>query len=149
MRPDATVVIAAALDALDELASGRTDPDEMLRLRSVATVLRVLGQEWDGGAARRVATIEDYRRALGEARRALGGELADRVDRQLDEVDPGHLDLRLSTLDRALDELRGTVIEVQIELETDADPESADLRAALWRAAYDDAAMDDRHGAFW
>jgi hypothetical protein len=148
VRPDAPLVIGAALDTLDELASERTDPGEILRLRSVATVLRVLGQEWDDGVAKRVAAIGCYRRALGGARPLLGGDLASRLDRQLEEPDPSHLDLRISALDRTLDGLRSSVIEVQIALEA-AGTDGGEARARLWKAADDDAAMDDRHGAFW
>jgi hypothetical protein len=149
VRPDAPLVIRAALATLDELAAGRGDQGDLVRLHSVATLLRVLGDEWDDGAAVRVAAIHRYRLIFTRARALVGDNLAGRLGRLIDAVDISALDLRISALDRTLDELRESVIELQIALEASEGTDERAVLAELWRVAYDDAAMDDRHRAFW
>jgi hypothetical protein len=149
MRPDAPVAIRAALATLGELAAGRTDHDEVARLYSVSTLLRVLGEEWDAAAAMRVAAIARYRGVLHRARPLVGGALGARLDGVLTQIDGEDPDLRISALDRTLDDIRSAVIELQTEFERSERPKDRDLLVELWDAAYEEAGMDDRHGAFW
>jgi hypothetical protein len=149
MRPDPPFVMRAALKSLEEIAAGQTDAGEISRLRGVMSLLAIVQGEWDTCASRRVAGIAHYSQVVREGVRLLGGERGDHLRQVLLAVEGAASDLRISSLEKRLDQLRMAVIDLQTWLEDTEGPGTRELLSAIWRAEYEDAKSEDRNRSFW
>jgi hypothetical protein len=149
VRPDPPFVMRAALDTLEEIAAGQTDPQEAFRLRGVMSVLSVVRSEWDTCASSRVAGINRYSDIVRQGSRLMVGERQESLRQVLAAVDETASDLRISSLEMTLDRLRTAVIDLHAWLEDMEEPEARELLSAVWRAEYDDAKSEDRNRSFW
>jgi hypothetical protein len=139
----------AALNSLEEIAAGQTDPQESFRIRGVMSLLATLQREWDTCASSRVAAIARYARVVRDGAQLMEGEGAEELRRVLLMVDEAASDLRISSLETTLDQLRVAVIDLQAWAEDTEGPGMQELRAAIWWAEYEDAKSEDRNRSFW
>jgi hypothetical protein len=139
----------AALKSLEEIAAGQTDPQESFRIRGVMSLLATLQKEWDTCASSRVAAIARYTGVIREGARLMPGEGGEELRRVLLMVDEAASDLRISSLEMTLDQLRGAVIGLQAWAEDAEGPGIQELRTAIWLAEYEDAKSEDRNRSFW
>jgi hypothetical protein len=150
VRPDPPLVIRRALKTLEAIAAGRTDTQEISGIRGVMNLLSMLENEWDVCASSRMDRILRYREIIHR-----GSSWLDEDDRQeelmpaLAAADLGEVDLRISSLEMALDTLRTAVGSLQGWLEESDDPTGRALLVDIWRAEYADAVADDRNHPFW
>jgi hypothetical protein len=149
MRPDAPFVMRSALKTLEEIAAGQSDAQEVSRLRGVMSLLSIVQSEWDTCASSRVAGISRYTDIVRQASLVMSGERQERMRRVLASVEEAAADLRISSLEATLDQLRSAVIDLQSWLEDVDDPEARELLTALWQAEYEDAKTEDRNHSFW
>jgi hypothetical protein len=149
MRPDPPLVMRAALKSLEEIAAGQTDAQEISRLRGVMSLLAVVQREWDTGASSRVAGIARYTQVLREGSRLMTGERGEPLRQVLLAVEETASDLRISSLEKSLDQLRMAVIDLQAWLEVTEGPGTRELLSAIWQAEYEDAKSEDWNRSFW
>jgi hypothetical protein len=127
VKPDVAVALGKIGQALLVQIGPEIKEDYAQRSALVATMLlQCAAEEWDRAAARRVeenqALRELFRRAAVEDEE-LKEELAEAA-RGSDE------DLRISALDRANDELRALLIELQVYAEAHG---ATELEDVIWR----------------
>jgi hypothetical protein len=139
----------AALKSLEEIAAAQTDPQESFRIRGVMSLLATLQKEWDTCASSRVAAIARYTGVIRDGARLTTGEREEELRRILLTVDEAASDLRISSLETTLDQLRGAVIGLQSWAEDAEGPGIQELRTAIWQAEYEDAKNEDRNRSFW
>jgi hypothetical protein len=149
VRPDPPFVMRAALQTLEEIAASQTDAQEAFRLRGVMSLLSVVQSEWDTCASSRVAGISRYSDIVRQGARLMLGERHESLRHVLAAVEEAASDLRISTLEMTLDQLRVAVTDLQAWLEDAEGPEARQLLSAIWRAEYDDAKSEDRNRSFW
>jgi hypothetical protein len=149
MRPGPPQVMQAAVKVLEEVSLGMTDEQEITRLRGVITLLSILQGEWDTCASARVAAISRYTDIVRGGSLLTEGDRRERLNLALARVDGASSDLRISSLEATLDQLRTTIIELQRWLEDSDGPEHAALRTEIWRAQYEDARNEDRNTPLW
>jgi hypothetical protein len=139
----------AALKSLEEIMAGQTDAQEIFRLRGVMSLLAIVQGEWDTCASSRAAGIARYTEVVREGARLMTGERGNQLRQVLLAVEEASPDLRISSLEKALDQLRMAVIDLQAWLEDTEGPGSRELLSAIWRAEYEDAKSEDRNRSFW
>jgi hypothetical protein len=149
MRPDAPFVMRGALKTLEEVAAGQTDAQVASRLRGVMSLLSIVQSEWDTCASSRVAGISRYTDIVRQASFVMSGERQEHLRQVLASVEEAAADLRISTLEMSLDQLRMAVIDLQAWLEEIEGPAARELLSAIWRAEYEDAKSEDRNHSFW
>jgi hypothetical protein len=149
MRPDPPFVMRAALQSLEEIAAGQTEAQEISRLRGVMSLLAIVQGEWDTCASSRVAGVARYAEVVREGARLMTGERGEQLRQVLLRVEEAAPDLRISSLEKTLDQLRMAVIDLQAWLEDAEGPGSRELLSAIWRAEYEDAKSEDRNRSFW
>jgi hypothetical protein len=149
VRPDPPFVMRAALKSLEEIAAGQSDPQESFRLRGVMSLLATLQGEWDTCASSRVAAIARYTKVVRDGTRLMTGQQADQLRQVLLTVEQSASDLRISSLEKSLDQLRMAVIDLQAWVEDNEGPGRRELASAIWQAEYEDAKSEDRNRSFW
>jgi hypothetical protein len=97
----------------------------------IATMLLMVGDEWDRGASRRV---EENTR-LRELFRAAISWVNDPSlkGRLLELVQTTDGDLRISALEASNSRLRGALIDLQAHVELQSNPEARRIEASIWR----------------
>lgn len=134
MKPDVSMAaheLARRLreDLLPELAGFHANVAAM-----GAAMLEMIGDEWDGAAARLVAENRAIRALFGHA-----GALLD--DKDLTQASQGEdKDLRISALTAANDTLRARLTDVQAHVEHADRKELASLETAIWDVLRDSVA---------
>jgi hypothetical protein len=113
------------------------------------SLLATLQREWDTCASSRVAAIARYSEVLRDGARFVTGERKEELRRVLLKADEAASDLRISSLETALDQLRVAVIDLQAWAENTEGPGMQELRTAIWQAEYEDAKSEDRNRSFW
>jgi hypothetical protein len=149
MRPAPPIVIRGALKALEELAAGRTDEQEISRILGLMAVLSMLEDEWDVCASSRMTGIVRYSDIVRRGSVLVDRTRHERLDRALATVEAAPIDLRISSLETKLDLLREAITDLQSWLEDSRDPAALALLAEVWQAEYEDARADARNGLFW
>jgi hypothetical protein len=139
----------AALKSLEEISAGQTDAQAGFRLRGVMSLLAIVQREWDTCASSRVGTINRYTDIVRRGAHLMAGDRGEKLRQVVVSVEAGASDLRISALERSLDQLRSAVIDLQTWLEGTEGPEAEELLAAIWRAEYEDAKTEDRNRSFW
>jgi hypothetical protein len=139
----------AALQSLAELSAEQTDAQAGFRLRGVMSLLAIVQREWDTCASNRVGAINRYADVVRRGARLMAGDRGEDLRRVVASVEAGASDLRISALERNLDQLRSAAIDLQTWLEAADGPEAEELLAAIWRAEYEDAKSEDRNRSFW
>jgi hypothetical protein len=147
MRPDPPTVLRAATRSLGELAAVQATDQDAFRLRGLMSLLAMLEQEWDTGAARRVAGISRYAALVRRGAELVPDAQREHLRQAL--VGTETPDLRISALEATLDRLRAAVIDLQGWLEDAELPAERELLTALWQAEYEDAKSEDRNSSFW
>jgi hypothetical protein len=149
MRPDPPFVMGEALKTLEAIAAGQTDAQEIFRLRGVMSLLAIVQKEWDTCASSRAGAIARYSDIVRKGSRLMAGERGEQLRHVLLSVEEEASDLRISALEKSLDQLRSAVIDLQAWLEASEGPEAEELLSTIWRAEYEDAKSEDRNRSFW
>ncbi len=97
----------------------------------IASILSIIGEEWDRAASRRTEENDAIRKLFRE-----GGSLVNDVtlkSRLLALADTRDDDLHISALEKNNCELRAALIELQAQVETQSGPEARRIEAAIWK----------------
>ena len=131
MRPDVTLVLERTLAQLAMELMPTLQPSYRQGTLGVQlALLAAIREEFDRAAARRVEENQALRSLLSR-----GAELAETsglAERLHAAADTGDRDLQVSALQRANDELRALLIELQTELESRDDGAARTLAGNVW-----------------
>jgi len=105
---------------------------EQARLWMLKTQTGLVHRDWDEAASLRVAEIESLIILLRRGAELVPPALRATLRETSDQADNGKRDLRVSALESTLDRLRHALIELQIWLETSADPLAVALLGETW-----------------
>ena len=127
MKPDVAVALGKIGQALLVQIGPEIKAEYAQRSALVATMLlQCAAEEWDRAAARRV----EENQALRELFRGTAVEHEGLRERLAEAARGSDDDLRISALDRANDELRALLIELQVYAETHG---ATELEDTIWR----------------
>lgn len=132
MKPDVPVVLGKVAQTLlvqigPEITSGYAQGSALV----ASMLLQAASEEWDRAAARRVEENEALRRLFREAHDTVGDP---DLERRLAEAGAGSDDdLKLSSLDRSNDALRGLLISLHAHVEELSSAAAREVEQQIWR----------------
>jgi hypothetical protein len=132
VKPDVPVVLGKVGQALLAQIGPEIRAEYTRSTALVATLLlQCVAEEWERGAARRVEENAALRALFREARAAVAdASLRERLREASEGRDD---DLRLSTLDRSNDALRGLLVELHAHVEEQEGETARVAETAIWR----------------
>jgi hypothetical protein len=131
MRPRVEVVfLTMAQDLLERVIPAISPTYHQGTVGMVATLLAIVGEEWDRAASRRV---EENQR-LRELFRKSAPAVIDRAlkTRILELADTRDHDFHISALENNNCTLRAALIELHAHVESQSSPEARKVEAAIW-----------------
>jgi hypothetical protein len=131
MRPRVEVVfLTMAQDLLERVIPAISPSYHQGTVGMVATLLAIVGEEWDRAASRRVEENQRLRELFRESAPAV----IDRAlkTRILELADTRDCDFRISALENNNCALRAALIELHAHVESQSSPEARKVEDAIW-----------------
>jgi hypothetical protein len=101
----------------------------------IASILSIIGEEWDRAASRRVEENDAIRKLFREAVPQVNdATFKQRLSAMSETSDH---DLHISALEKSNCELRATLIELHAQVESQPGPEARGIEAAIWKELRD------------
>jgi hypothetical protein len=132
MRPPVpTVCQRVAADLMERVIPAISPAYHQGTIGMVATLLSLVGEEWDRAASRRLEENDRLREIFREAAGVVkDAELKERLAELAETRDR---DLRVSALEKSNCELRAALIELHAQVESQTGPEARRLEDVIWK----------------
>jgi hypothetical protein len=132
MRPAAPAVFASALRDLAKLAENETDPAKQRFFINLKVILSVMKHDWDDSVVSRIGEMDALSGLLQRGAKIVAEPLSHLLRETASKAIRDRGDLRISTLDAAIDGLLRALIELHTSLESDSRPEAEVLLEDVW-----------------
>jgi hypothetical protein len=131
MRPRVEVVfLTMAQDLIERVIPAISPIYHQGTIGMIATLLAIVGEEWDRAASRRVEENQRLRELFRESAAAMNdGALKTRI---LELADSRDHDLHISALENNNCTLRAALIDLHAHVESQPSPEARKVETAIW-----------------
>ena len=132
MRPRVEEVCRAfAVDLIERVAPAISPSYHQGTAAMIATMLLILGEEWDRSASRRVQENARLRQLFRDAASRVNDPSL--KSRLLELVETSDHDLRISALEASNCALRAALIDLQAHVETQVGSDARRIEQLIWR----------------
>jgi hypothetical protein len=132
MKPAADIVLSTLVEDMGKKLAFVPPGNERMMMMGMKVMLGIVARNADDAAAMRLAEINELSALLRRSAACCPLALADLLLGVARSAESAREDIRISSLDRVLDELRGCLIELQTWAETSSHPEAKALLAQCW-----------------
>ncbi|HXN85684.1 MAG TPA: hypothetical protein VN867_06410 [Candidatus Binataceae bacterium] len=132
MRPPIEIVFQiTALDLLERVVPAISPSYHQGTIGMIASMMSMVGEEWDRAASRRIEENNRLRELFHEASSVVtDGTLKTRLMRLSETRDD---DFHISALEKNNCELRATLIELHAQIESQTGADARHLEASIWK----------------
>jgi hypothetical protein len=132
MRPRVPAVFETmAADLIERVVPAIGPPYHQGTIGMISTMLSLVGEEWDRAASRRIEENDRVREIFRDAAKVTKNRVLNA--RLLELAETSDSDFRISALESDNCALRGALIELHAQIETESGPEARRIEDLIWK----------------